>query len=339
MRREVGDRVVTPFIASPISWRVMAIPESMTLLSGTARRWHSLDPLLPDAAVVRERGGFEWVAAPGRAGSLLYRTHRLEATDLGSIWREPCTATMVPMVGDGSPRELDDLLRWWREAAGPELGERLSTGAAYMWLPSRDTWAVPTLHRHGFQPHTMLVVRDYIGRHPPPLPSDGLRICPATLDHAEDVIFLWQEVIAYDSQIGICRDGEQTAAILRQATFELLARREQAIWMAELRGVPVGLCVVDLPAYCDGVAAYVRCDGPAYISAFGIRSDQRGKGIGRRLVAHVHALLAAAGHRTILLHHAVMNPLSAPFWARSKYRPLWAVWRLPAPEWRGRNFT
>jgi hypothetical protein len=34
-----------------------------------------------------------------------------------------------------------------------------------------------------------------------------------------------------------------------------------------------------------------------------------------------------------------MNPLCAPFWARSKYRPLWNIWRLPALELRERYFT
>jgi GNAT superfamily N-acetyltransferase len=311
----------------------------MMLISSTARRWNSLDSLLPDAAVVYERGGYDFLAAPGQVGGLLSRTYLLELTDLGSIWREPYTVTILPMVSDSSPQELDELLRWWRDTVDLELAQRLSTGAIYIWVPSRDTWAVPVLQRHKFQPHTTLAVCDQVGLHHPPASSDELKIWPATLDRVEDVISLWHEVIAYDAQIGVCHDSERTSEMLRLATFDLLARSERAIWVAELRGVPVGLCIVDLPEYCDGISFYVRRNGPVYISAFGIRSSQRSKGVGRRLIAHVHALLDAAGHRTSLLHHAVMNPLCTPFWARSKYRPLWNIWRLPTLELRERHFT
>jgi GNAT superfamily N-acetyltransferase len=58
---------------------------------------------------------------------------------------------------------------------------------------------------------------------------------------------------------------------------------------------------------------------------------ERGGGLGAALVARAHAELDARGITTTLLHHAQVNPLSAPFWNRMGYRPLWTGWeRRPA---------
>ncbi|MET8002929.1 GNAT family N-acetyltransferase [Nonomuraea glycinis] len=309
---------------------MITLTDHKLLIDSTTRRWHSLDALLPDVTTVRERGEYDFLAAPDHAGGWLSRTNHLADTDLGSIWREPSTAALVPVVVDSSAHELDKSLQWWRETVGRELVQRLSTAAIYLMLPSRDVWAIPALHRHGFHPHTVVAVRDRRPDLPPSVQYDELKIRTATVGCAEDVISLWHEVIAYDAQIGVCYDRDQTSAMLRRATLDLLARPERAVWVAEWRGDPVGLCMVDLPGYCNAIGCYVKRDDPVYISAFGIRGGQRDKGIGRHLIAHVHAVLAAAGHTTTLLHHAVMNPLCAPFWARSHYRPLWTVWHLSA---------
>jgi len=38
---------------------------------------------------------------------------------------------------------------------------------------------------------------------------------------------------------------------------------------------------------------------------------------------------------SLLLHYALMNPLSAPFWNRMGYRPLWTGWEVrPAASLR-----
>jgi hypothetical protein len=52
-------------------------------------------------------------------------------------------------------------------------------------------------------------------------------------------------------------------------------------------------------------------------------------------VGHVHAVLDARGVDTTLLHYAQLNPLSAPFWSRMGYRPLWTGWEVrPAASLR-----
>jgi hypothetical protein len=48
--------------------------------------------------------------------------------------------------------------------------------------------------------------------------------------------------------------------------------------------------------------------------------------VGAELAAHYHREADAAGIGVTLLHYALLNPLSAPFWSRQGYRPLWTVW-------------
>ena len=40
----------------------------------------------------------------------------------------------------------------------------------------------------------------------------------------------------------------------------------------------------------------------------------------------MHGELDARGIDLTLLHYSQVNPLSAPFWHRMGYRPLWSTW-------------
>ena len=66
----------------------------------------------------------------------------------------------------------------------------------------------------------------------------------------------------------------------------------------------------------------------AYLATMAVRPDERGYGVGTALLAGLHRELDAAGVAVTLLHHAVLNPLSAPFWSRMGYRPLWVSWEI-----------
>jgi GNAT superfamily N-acetyltransferase len=73
----------------------------------------------------------------------------------------------------------------------------------------------------------------------------------------------------------------------------------------------------------------------AYLQTMFVRPGERGGGVGAALVGHAHGVLDARGVQTTLLHYAQMNPLSAPFWHRMGYRPLWAGWEVrPAASLR-----
>ena len=57
--------------------------------------------------------------------------------------------------------------------------------------------------------------------------------------------------------------------------------------------------------------------------------------VAEALVRQVHAVLDARGVDTTLLHYAQLNPLSARFWSRMGYRPLWTGWEVrPAASLR-----
>ena len=72
-----------------------------------------------------------------------------------------------------------------------------------------------------------------------------------------------------------------------------------------------------------------------YLQTMFVRPGDRGGGVGEALVRHVHAVLDARGVDTTLLHFAQLNPLSAPFWSRMGYRPLWTGWEVrPAASLR-----
>jgi hypothetical protein len=65
------------------------------------------------------------------------------------------------------------------------------------------------------------------------------------------------------------------------------------------------------------------------------RARSRSGGVGAALVAVAHAALDPAGVDLTLLRYAVLNPLSAPFWHRCGYRPLWTWWAVsPASRLR-----
>jgi GNAT superfamily N-acetyltransferase len=73
----------------------------------------------------------------------------------------------------------------------------------------------------------------------------------------------------------------------------------------------------------------------AYLQTMFVRPGVRGTGVGAALVRHAHAVLDARGVQTTLLHYAQVNPLSAPFWNRMGYRPLWTGWEVrPAASLR-----
>ena len=101
------------------------------------------------------------------------------------------------------------------------------------------------------------------------------------------------------------------------------------------RGRPVGLVVVEPPDQATWISGMTRPGLTAYLQSMFIRPEQRGSGTGAALVRHVHAALDARGIDLTLLHYAQLNPLSAPFWHRMGYRPLWSTWEaLPASTLR-----
>ena len=88
----------------------------------------------------------------------------------------------------------------------------------------------------------------------------------------------------------------------------------------------MALTVVEPPAAATWIADMTRTGATAYLQTMFVRPDERSGGIGAALVRHVHGEIDACGIDLTLLHYAQVNPLSAPFWHRMGYRPLWSTW-------------
>jgi GNAT superfamily N-acetyltransferase len=68
-----------------------------------------------------------------------------------------------------------------------------------------------------------------------------------------------------------------------------------------------------------------------YLSSLAVAEAARSSGVGTALAGHAHQVFDEAGAEVVLLHHALANPRSTPFWYTQGYRPLWTYWqRRPA---------
>ncbi len=97
----------------------------------------------------------------------------------------------------------------------------------------------------------------------------------------------------------------------------------------------MGLTVVEPPQAAAWIAGMTRPGATAYLQTMFVRLGARGGGVGVALVRRAHHELDARGIDVTLLHYSQMNPLSAPFWHRMGYRPLWTTWEArPAASLR-----
>ncbi|MGC1569696.1 MAG: GNAT family N-acetyltransferase, partial [Trebonia sp.] len=143
----------------------------------------------------------------------------------------------------------------------------------------------------------------------------------------EDVVTdLELRLIRYDMHFGgpVWRAG--TASLVREEIRGSLARPATWTWLAEYGGHPVGLLVAQPPQDSGWIAGMTSTSPAAYLQTMFVDTRERGTGIGAALVRNLHARLDAAGVAVTLLHHSQVNPLSAPFWYRMGYRPLWTSW-------------
>ena len=155
--------------------------------------------------------------------------------------------------------------------------------------------------------------------------------------HADlDVVTeLEMSVIRYDALFGAAILRPDTEELVRAETQAALAVRPARAWLAERDGEPAGLVNVQPPGQSRWIAGMTRAGVTVYLQTMFVRPGDRGGGVGEALVRHLHAVLDARGVDTTLLHFAQLNPLSAPFWSRMGYRPLWIGWEVrPAASLR-----
>jgi GNAT superfamily N-acetyltransferase len=296
-----------------------------------AKRWRHLDPLLPEPSDLPE-GCMAPLLALGDnsrpSGLGVCRHQHVAADTLAQTWGTATKFVLsMRLRGPDVAAAADDLLTQWRDHLSAQPEAKADDTAAIVNWPARDVTGVLALLRHGLQPLTVIAVRPKarpanVGTAPP----EGLVIRPATADDLDAVAELELGVVRYDAHFGGSIPRPATEALVRAETQAALAKRPGWTWLAEQDGQPVALTVVEPPAAATWIAGMTRTGPTAYLQSMFVRPDERSGGIGTALVRHVHGELDARGIDLTLLHYSQVNPLSAPFWHRMGYRPLWSTW-------------
>jgi GNAT superfamily N-acetyltransferase len=286
-----------------------------------AARLALLDPLLPVAPPLTG----ELIATVGALGAPV--STELDPDSLVATWGALRQHLLTVRLAGA---DLGPLLDRWEEHLARVAAPGDEDCAAIVTWPSRDTAAVPALVHHGFAPLIVTAVRRAGAVTAAPI-APGVKIRYATKSDLVACVALNVEVVRYDSQFGALTERQSTEPGLRQQMTELLDRDRPCIWLAEIDGRPAGIVTVDLPPHSDWMAGRTSASPVAYVGLGGVRADLRGGGIGSALVTQVHRELDEAGIAATLLHYALPNPRSAPFWSVQGYRPLWTSWhRRPA---------
>jgi GNAT superfamily N-acetyltransferase len=295
------------------------------------RRWQAVDPLLPDPAALPTGCGAPLVVKGdnGRlAGLGICVHHHIPAESLNQTWGAADRFTLVPrLAGQDVLAPADVLLAQWRDhLAGVGAARGPDTSASVVW-PSQDITGIRALLRHGLQPVTVIAARVRPDGSPAaPRGAYGVTIRAAGPADEERVADLELRLIRYDMHFGGPVWRAPTARLVREEIRTSLARPATWTWLAERAGHAVGLIVAQPPQDSGWIAGMTSLAPAAYLQTMFVDQQERGTGIGAALVRHLHSRLDAAAVAVTLLHHSQVNPLSAPFWYRMGYRPLWTSW-------------
>lgn len=306
-----------------------------------ARRWTTLDPLLPHQAPLPHGCGTAFTAAASDGPTVAASCAHWQGTpgSLELTWGAARRFRLTAHVpGPDVTHGLDGLLSRWREHLARVPGTDDQDSSAVVTWPSRDADGVKALLRHGLTPLSVLAAR-VTSRHQadPPTPSTttrNARIRRASPADAQAVLRLGLETIRYDACFGVVTERPDTAQALHNTAAEALAGPEPWVWLAERDGHPAGMVWVQPPDATGWIAPMTRLTPVAYILLMGISAGHRGHGTGAALAAQAHHTIRAAGIAVTLLHYALPNPLSMPFWSAHGYRPLWTIWETRTASWR-----
>jgi GNAT superfamily N-acetyltransferase len=290
-------------------------------------RWARLDPLLPGPGPVVAGCG-ETFRTPGGDGFAGCRHLVTPATSLDQTWAAATEYLLTPRVaGPDVNAGLDQLLGQWRDhvSALPGAGDD-DTAVRLRW-PSRDTAGVRALQRHGLMPMSVIAARP-AKRGPGSPEGASLIVRQAGAADLDTAVRFQMEVIGYDEQFGIGRVRPATEALVREDLVTALNRQPSWIWLAEddRHGTPTGLLILQPPEQATWIAPAAALAPVAYLATMFVQPGKRGAGVGAALVSQAHAAIDAGGTALTLLHYALANPLSGPFWSRMGYRPLWTMW-------------
>jgi len=214
-------------------------------------------------------------------------------------------------------------------------------GRVLLW-PSRDVGAVAALAAHGMRPTVHLAARRGTAPGAAGHGPAGLVVRDATPDDVPALVAHQLAELAYDELVGAARvrpgarehlATQVAGAVANPATTFLVATAPPTeVGGTGARAEEVlGVVAVEPPERSGAVAGTVTTGPVAYLVLLHVTGAARGARVGGTLV---DAALARVRERAgedavVLLHHGVLNPLSAPFWARQGFRPVLTTWELP----------
>ncbi|HEX6755321.1 MAG TPA: GNAT family N-acetyltransferase [Mycobacteriales bacterium] len=292
------------------------------LLSGHAGRLRELDPLV--GATEDAPPGADVLAAGRSRGWPLVVD--LDPADQRAVWSRLRTYALT-LRWTGDVRELDELLtrwaEWMRKAGSEQAGPDSQTSVTW---PSRDVDAARVFYAHGMMPSTTIAIRPRGRAVSAARPPSGVTIRPATAADTDAVLALAAEEFRYDQGLSTAGERPGHEGLRRQEMAGRLGASAAWAWLAERDGVPVGVLAADRPEDALWVGPMTSSGPAAYVSLLSVEPGSRGGGIGAALAAAARRTFDDAACSASLLHYSTFNPLSAPFWARNGYRPLWTVW-------------
>src|SRR6202167_914330 len=218
------------------------------------RRWHVIDPLLPDPGTLPTGCGEPLVVTGdnGRMAGLGVCVHQhIPPQSLNQTWGAADRFTLVPRLpGQDIATSAGLLLTQWRDhLAGVGATRGPDTSASVVW-PSLDITGVQALLRHGLQPLTVIAARSPPASAPqsgPPRGAYGVMIRAAGPADEEQVLDLELRLIRYDMNFGGPVWRASTARLVRDEIRASLARPMSRTWLAERNGRAVGLLVAQSP--------------------------------------------------------------------------------------------
>ncbi|HKD96720.1 MAG TPA: GNAT family N-acetyltransferase [Micromonosporaceae bacterium] len=296
-----------------------------SVLAAHRDRLRDIDPLLPEAGPLPSPGEADTLlAVDGAVG--LSRRILLDPDDVQATWGALDQRWLSAHAT--SPVALAGLLGRWREHLAELPGIPGDTTAIVVW-PSRDVVMTSAFVTAGLVPDLVIGVRP-AGRPTPAAENGAVRVRRASPDDLDDVVALRMEEIRFGAQIGGPPSRPHSVRVMRDRYAATLAADQPPVWLAFRDGRAVGMVSVAVGEQAAWAGAFVAAAPVAYVDCAAVLPAHRGGGVAAALIDQVHRAMDGAGVAVTVLHYAALNPLSAPFWHRSGYRPLRSRWQLAA---------
>ncbi|MEV4175176.1 GNAT family N-acetyltransferase [Nonomuraea sp. NPDC049709] len=286
------------------------------LIKGHAARVRAADPLLAGEDELSLRQRDELLETSDAVG--VVSVDRIDPGELRASWSPLVVHRLQARVAGPDPEAAFGALldRWLAAPRRAEPGQALTVS----W-PSRDTVPARALAVRGFTP----IAAAAVCRIRPRAAHAVAAVRRAGLGDLEAVARMYERLVAYDAQFGWVTVRASTRERIRESVVTEVLPLEWC-WLAEMGGEPVGCVIVQPPGRSGWIARSVNDSPVAYLGVMYVEPSARGRGVGAALTAAAHDHAAAGGVSSMVLHHALPNPVSTPFWARRGYRPLVTQW-------------